>query len=352
MRLKMMTLSVLCLIVQSCKENATEVNNKAGTWTKVESDVTNWLYDIDFPDNQNGWIVGDSGIILNSTNGGESWGRQICPINEILCAVDFVDTSYGWICSMNSILRTTNGGKSWEIKYSQDLGEGRFRDIQFLNKNTGFVVGGRGSFGSTGVLIKTEDGGETWQESSIDSLTTLTHISIVNEQNIWICGFGGTILSSTDVGLTWTKKILNTSPSPSLTTIQFVDQDNGWVGSRDDWLGFFRTTDGGSTWIQRSKESLSIFGVHTFFFIDASNGWLGTFPGAGLYAIAQTKDGGQTWKFLPEDMNVNDIKSFCFINKDLGWAVGLETVNTKPEGVILRYKNRVFGKIMNNNLAT
>ena len=341
--LYILSLLVISFLVLNCEKDKSiiKVNDKIenGIWIKVESGVTNWLYDVDFTDDQNGWVVGDSGIILHSTDGGESWEQQTCPNEDLLRAVDFTDIINGWICSRYSILSTKNGGKSWEIIYSEDLGEGRFRDIKFLNKNIGFVVGGKGSFGSTGVLLKTEDGGETWQQASLNSLPTLTHISIANEQNIWICGFGGTILSTKDMGLTWKKRNLNISPSPSLTTIQFVDKYNGWVGSRDDWLGFYRTTDGGNTWIRRSKESLLILGVNTFFFIDVLNGWLGTFPGAGPYAIAQTTDGGQTWKFLPEDMNVRDITSFCFINKDLGWAVGWEVVNTNPEGVIIRYRN-------------
>jgi photosystem II stability/assembly factor-like uncharacterized protein len=273
--------------------------------------------------------VGDRGLILNSINGGGSWEKQNCPIEDFLYAVDFSDNKNGWICSRNSILKTIDGGKKWVIKYSEDLGEGYFRDIQFLNKNIGFVVGGKGDFGSKGVLIKTDDGGKTWQEATPSSLPTLTHISIVDERNIWICGFDGTILSTIDNGLIWNKKNLNISPSPDLTTIQFVNQHNGWVGSRDEWLGFFRTTDSGNNWVQRSRESLGIFGVQTFFFIDMHNGWLATFPGAG-YTIAKTNDGGKNWEFQ-EDMGISRINAFCFINRNKGWAVGLE-------GAILLYK--------------
>ena len=327
--------------IPKCDENIIDEKEANNTWTKVESGVSACLYDIDFVNEKNGWVVGDSGVILNTKNGGETWEKQLCLTEETLFAVDFIDTNCGWICSRNSIIRTTNGGKSWEIKYSEDLGEGRFRDIQFLNMNTGYVVGGRGAFGGQGVLTKTEDGGETWQDVTPQDINTLTHISIVDKQNIWICGFGGTILNTTDLGLTWIHQDLNVSSAQYLTAIQFVDQYNGWVGGDDNsWLGFFRTTDGGSTWTQRSPDSWPVFlGVQSFFFVDSLYGWLATIPGAGPYAIIQTHDGGQTWEFLPEDMNIYDIRSFYFINKELGFAVGLEEVNTNAEGVILIYRS-------------
>jgi len=342
-KFKIISLFVFCILIQDCNKNPAALpaalNDGVGTWIKIKSGVSVWLYDVDFSDERNGWVVGDSGVIINSKNGGETWQGQMCPIEESLWAVDFVDSRNGWICSWHSILKTTDGGENWELKYSEDLGEGRFRDIQFLNRNIGFVVGGRGSFGSTGVLLKTEDGGETWSDAIPHGLSTLTHISIVDRQNIWICGFGGNVLLTMDIGLTWEKRNLNISPAPSLTTIQFVDQNNGWVGSRDDCLGFYRTTDSGSIWVQRSPESWPIFlGVKIFFFVDTLNGWLGTFPGAGPSAIIQTRDGGKTWKFLQEDMNVYNINSFYFINNDLGWAVGLEEINTEAEGVILLYR--------------
>jgi photosystem II stability/assembly factor-like uncharacterized protein len=115
---------------------------------------------------------------LNTGDKGKSWKKLASPTQETLVSIDFVDNRNGWICSRNSIIKTINGGESWEIIYGKDLGEGYFRDIKFLNENIGFAVGGKGSFGSIGFLIKTEDGGKTWQQASLNNLPTLTHISI------------------------------------------------------------------------------------------------------------------------------------------------------------------------------
>jgi photosystem II stability/assembly factor-like uncharacterized protein len=307
------------IIIFGCDKNISESNDsEINGWIKIKSSTSAQLYDVDFVNEKDGWVVGDSGVILRSTDGGESWQRQTCPIEDYLFTVDFIDIKNGWICSRNSILRTTNGGKNWEVIYSKDLDEGRFRDIQFITKRTGFVVGGKGSFGSIGVLIKTEDGGETWQQSSLDNSPTLTHISIADEQNIWICGFGGTILSTSDTGLTWTNGNLNILPAPSLTTIQFVDKYNGWVGSRDDYLGFYLTTDGGDKWIRISEESFQVVcGVLSFYFINKNRGWMCNFP---FDRILRTEDAGSIWQY---DSEIKQrVNSFHFCGGKTGWAVG------------------------------
>lgn len=309
------------------------------SWRKVLDGLTSWLRDIDFPDSLNGWAIGYDGLILHSSDAGESWQKQSSPTSESLYAVDFVDNKNGWICSTSSILKTTDGGKSWN-RHIEDVGEWRFYDIRFLNDKIGFVVGGKSFFGLNGILLKTTDGGETWQDVRPESLPILTHISIVDEENIWICGYGTTILFTSDLGASWTKKKLNTNVS-WFTTIQFVDQYNGWVGAdNNDSYGFFRTTDGGNTWQQIKNEIYWVNGVQAIFFVDQLNGWLAPVLGFGFTAINSTTDGGLTWETLSENMNLSRIYSFSFLNKDLGWAVGVGSKDSKPVGVILKYKRK------------
>ncbi|MFA7710518.1 MAG: YCF48-related protein [Candidatus Neomarinimicrobiota bacterium] len=345
-----------CKIRDILIQKDTTVNftvNLYGTWSKLRAGVSIWLRDIVFIDEQIGWAVGDSGTILHTINGGDSWQKQTFPWEELpgltnyednLVSVTFLDSIFGWICSRNSILKTTDGGENWKITYSENLEDGRFHDIGFIDKNIGFAVGGKGFLGSMGFLLKTSDSGETWENITPLSFSTLTHLSIVDEEFIWVCGYGGIVITTNDSGLTWIKKELNASPAPYLTSIQFVDQYNGWCGGDDNswpYLNFFCTTDGGNSWTPRSMEnSWPIFlGVNSIFFVDSLNGWIGTIPGAWQYAIYHTIDGGLTWQSLPMYMNIYNIFSFCFINKKLGWAVGTHEINKKAEGVILRYEN-------------
>ena len=59
----------------------------------------------------NGWVVGDSGIIIHTSDGGNTWEYQESGTIEDLLSVCFVNTYNGWICGDSGvILHTDNGG--------------------------------------------------------------------------------------------------------------------------------------------------------------------------------------------------------------------------------------------------
>jgi photosystem II stability/assembly factor-like uncharacterized protein len=49
-----------------------------------------------FIDQNTGWVVGNMGIILNTTNGGENWTFQTRGTVEDLSSVHFTDNNTGW----------------------------------------------------------------------------------------------------------------------------------------------------------------------------------------------------------------------------------------------------------------
>lgn len=52
-------------------------------WTVQESGTTVRLNGVFFIDENNGWIVGDSSLILHTFNGGEEWIEQNSPVDSI-----------------------------------------------------------------------------------------------------------------------------------------------------------------------------------------------------------------------------------------------------------------------------
>jgi photosystem II stability/assembly factor-like uncharacterized protein len=100
--------------------------------------------------------------------------------------IHFFDESNGVGISYNGIFQTQNKGLNWVKKYSLPQLDSAiyfyFRDIHFINNKIGFVTGGHsgcpGCKPPTGLILKTTDGGNTWQpiyQTSNSRLGSMTH---------------------------------------------------------------------------------------------------------------------------------------------------------------------------------
>ena len=90
------------------------------------------------------------------------WERIISPTNQHLSSVYFVDSLYGWaVGDSGVIIHTSDGGTSWVIQNSNT--QNRVTDVFFLNRDCGWATSWDVSqfpFGT--YLLKTTDGGESW----------------------------------------------------------------------------------------------------------------------------------------------------------------------------------------------
>ncbi len=72
------------------------------------------LADVFFLDTNTGWAVGQYGVIIKTTNGGQAWSRQTSGTSSNLNAVHFADANSGWAVGQDgNILSTTDGGTTW-----------------------------------------------------------------------------------------------------------------------------------------------------------------------------------------------------------------------------------------------
>ncbi|MBK8662976.1 MAG: hypothetical protein IPN18_14755 [Ignavibacteriales bacterium] len=78
--------------------------------------------------------------------------------------------------------------------------------------------------------------------------------------------------------------------SSNLNTIEFIDQDNGWIGGNNGVVLY--TQNGGSVWsVSNVGNPVAIKKVK---FINATTGW----AISDSLRIYKTLDGGATWTFL------------------------------------------------------
>ena len=70
------------------------------------------------------WVVGESGTILATTDGGATWSKQSSGTTEWLLSVAFVDSTHGWAVGFGgTILATTDGGATWRAQSPGSCGD-------------------------------------------------------------------------------------------------------------------------------------------------------------------------------------------------------------------------------------
>jgi photosystem II stability/assembly factor-like uncharacterized protein len=264
----------------------------------------------DFPDFV-ATAVGESGIILRTHDGGESWVRQNSGTTLILGAVCFTDTSTGTAVGQNGlVLRTSDGGATWTPQTSNTavfLG-----DVDFSDANNGTAVG------SNGTIIHTGDGGATWTPQTSGTSEHLFGVSFVEASTGWAVGWSGVILETTDGGDNWVMQPVVTDRL--LVTVSFQSASVGFIGTTASTATgfttsqFLRTSDGGDNWTI-SQPAPDMF-FNALWFLDATTG---TAVGAGG-EIIRTTDGGVSWTF--QDSGLSQLNGVSLLDVNVGVAVG------------------------------
>jgi len=158
------------------------------TWNVIYDNPGPWLRSITFTDALHGFAVGNNGVIIATTNGGNSWSSVSAPIQRDFNAITFINADTGYIAggldsglfSRRTILRTVNGGSNWSVH--SDTTGGIINDISFASDMEGYIVG---DFAS---VLKTTDRGSNWSPIVID--TNLTGNETFNAVKFYNKNFG------------------------------------------------------------------------------------------------------------------------------------------------------------------
>ncbi len=126
-------------------------------------DVKSKLHCVRMVDEKNGWAVGDSGAILQTTNGGLSWAAAISEDESSLFRhFDFTSISITpgkiWIAGNPGSVVFSIDTNSGSILAFQTGSSFPISDVHFVDDNNGWAVG------SLGTILATTDGGQNWQK--------------------------------------------------------------------------------------------------------------------------------------------------------------------------------------------
>lgn len=155
---------------------------------------------------QNGWIVNELGIVVNTTNGGKTWQFQADTGIKAL-RMQFIDARNGWIIgayktgSKMQIARTTDGGATWTTSQPQGAEVNSFASLSFVDAKTGYASGSTLNTSSNPVL-RTIDGGLTWTALVVPT-GYITDILFTTPASGYALSMFGDVYSTKDGGLNW-----------------------------------------------------------------------------------------------------------------------------------------------------
>lgn len=251
----------------------------------------------------------DNFIWTPQESGTEAHFRGVCTVTK----------DVAWVSgSQSTVLRTIDGGLTWEKKTVPDAEGIDFRDIQAFDAETALIL----SAGQPARVYKTTDGGETWRNTYTDPHPQ----SFYNAMAFWSRSQGIAtsdpvdgaflLIKTADGGETWTRVPPESLPAPlegeagfaaSGTCIAIQGEGNVWFGQGGPAARVFKSNDWGKSWavvespLLHGMPSAGVFSVN---FKDAKNGIIvgGNYRDepAAIKNAAITSDGGATWILIEE----------------------------------------------------
>lgn len=317
---------------------------------------TNDLWDVQLNNSGIAWAVGQTGTIIHSIDKGVNWQTQNSTIIKDLFSVSFIDDNLGFAAGYNNILKTSNGGASWQIAYSDIYRT--FREVKCITPTVLYAISNSFSGSDTTFLLKSIDGGNTWNRTltltypySFYTVVPLVGISVIGPSELRAYTTDS-IYYSNNGGQSWQSSFFGYP----IGKIKFLNSNQGYLLSGQS---IFFTANAGQSWnvyspldvvdfqgidvkpgkvsicgtksaILNNENSLStrddwqfqlqprelIDGNAMFDFLDSLHGWKFHLINRG---VSYTSNGGKSWKVnsiisYSIDTTLSDLQ-FTTINK-------------------------------------
>jgi photosystem II stability/assembly factor-like uncharacterized protein len=232
-----------------------------------------------------------------------------------LRGISAVSSKVAWASgAKGTVLRTVDGGETWQTLVIVGADSLDFRDIQAFDQNTAFVLSI--GAGDQSRIYKTADGGRIWQRQFTNNDPKAfydcfafwdgTHGIAVSDSVD-----GKFPLIATSDGMNWNPVVVKNMPAAlpnegafaaSGTCIATYGKNDVWFGTGGPAARVFRSPDRGKTWAAAETPILhgaASQGIFSLAFWTAKDGVAlgGDYkePAKGEKTAALTHDGGKTW---------------------------------------------------------
>lgn len=215
--------------------------------------------------------------------------------------------TYVAVGSNGMILRSEDRGETW-IEQSLDLPGDNLLSVAFADENHGWTVG------TNTVIYRSADGGKTWKPGYLGPTATcspllkcgetlLRRVYFHNDRVGWVAGEGPILLNTKDAGKTWKTKDVG-ADFVTLNDVVFFSLSDGIVVGESGTIRY--TADGGETWT--AVEGITDQPLMRIQVIDDKKAIVVGLGGLLIY----TENKGKTWNEIPVSNENGPIKNHFF----------------------------------------
>jgi photosystem II stability/assembly factor-like uncharacterized protein len=254
------------------------------TWQTQTSGVTARLRGVSAVSARVAWASGSGGTLLRTLNGGETWTKLAPPAGAE--KLDFRDIDafsdrLAYALSIGNgetsrIYKTTDGGATWTLQFANTDPKVFLDAMAFWDADRGIAFSD--SVDDRFVILRTFNGGQSWDRVPQDGLPSAlpgegafaasgTNVAMAGRNHVWIGTTASRVLHSSDGGLKWTVATtpITTGNATGIFSVAFRDAQHGVVVggdySKESQAGnnAAYTSDGGLTWTLTKDRSISGF---------------------------------------------------------------------------------------------
>ncbi len=336
-------------------------------WINQSFLTSRYFWDVFFLDTLKGWIGTDQGFIYYTDDGGATWSTQTMGISKYAARITFIDDNYGWVACGGAILgQTIDGGQQWNQiilhnpPFNVDTVD--LYDISFVTQSKGWfccgrypevIVGDTWFRGGQGYIAKSTNGGDSWQLQKRDSVYDFFGLRFLDTLKGFVAGGNdrtnsAVIMKTLNGGQTW-QAITIPNQAKYLRALEFVGRKYAWAVGRNGTI--IHSSDSGSTWVQQqSNVDTTLFDVN---FADSLHGLV-----AGNDCVLYTNNGGALWQ--QATIGIEEINYINNINPKLKMTVSpnpfhrqtlfhIQSTNAHPYNIKIYNLNGVLIKSFNQN---
>jgi photosystem II stability/assembly factor-like uncharacterized protein len=251
-------------------------------------------------------------------SGQAGWVQQMSGVGMNLRAVSFADSLVGLAGGYgggtgDTLLRTTDGGTTWQV-----VRTGYPNSTLAIDMVTSLIAWATGST----LTVKTTNGGLSWVQqfgpngNGISFSDPMRGLCVGPSGYVWRTTNGGSLWVEESSGVTW-----------DLFDVCMVDSNHAWACGYDDTMPILASRDGGQTWTRQRIPNVSVNYLTGISFSDTLHGLTLGFD----YIVFRTTNGGMVWNDINSGISKTKNK-VVLVDSLWGWMDGCFLVS---EGALI-----------------